>query len=102
MAEMLTEEDFRRHLNTRFDVRVDAERTLPLELEEVRPFPALVHTRGDMERFSLYFRGPADLLIEQQICRLEHAEMGALDIFLVPVEHDAKGVRYEAVFSYFK
>ncbi len=102
MAEKLTEADFKRHLNTTFDVRVDAERTLPLELEEVQTFPALTHSRGDMERFSVYFRGPADVLIHQQICRLEHAEMGALDIFIVPVERDATGIRYEAVFSYFK
>ena len=102
MAEKLTEEDFRRHLNTHFNVRVSGDETLPLELEEVQSFPALVHARGDMERYSLFFRGPANALLQQQIYRLEHEEMGALDIFLVPVEQDAKGFRYEAFFSYFK
>ena len=102
MAVKQTEEEFTRHLNTKFNVRLSEEQVVPLVLEEVQPFPALKHARGDMERFSVYFRGPADVLIHQQICRLEHAEMGTLEIFLVPVEQDAKGFRYEAVFSYFK
>ena len=102
MPEQQTEQDFKRHLNTKFNVRVDGDRTLALELEEVQPFPALTHARGDMERFSLYFRGPSDVLLPQRIYRFEHEEMGELDIFLVPVERDAKGFRYEAVFSYFK
>lgn len=102
MPEKQNEETFRRHLNTTFNLRINEERTLALELDEVKPFPDITHARGDMERFSLYFRGPADVLLQQHIYRLEHAELGALDIFLVPVEQDAKGFRYEAVFSYFK
>lgn len=102
MPENQTEEDFKRHLNTKFTVRLNADETLALELEEVKPFPALTHTRGDMERFSLYFRGPSDVMLPQSIYRIEHAEMGEQDIFLVPVERDARGFRYEAVFSYFK
>ena len=102
MPEKLTGDDFKRHLNTKFNVRLDGGGTLALELEEVQPFPALTHARGDMERFSIYFRGPADVLLNQRIHHVEHEGMGELDIFLVPVEQDAKGFRYEAVFSYFK
>lgn len=102
MPEKQTEENFRRHLNTTFHVRLDEQSALALELEDVQTFPALTHARGDMERFSLYFRGPGDVLLQQQIYRLAHEEMGELDIFLVPVERDARGYRYEAVFSYFK
>lgn len=102
MPEKQNEEFFRKYLNTKFDLRVDEERTIELELDEVQSFPDITHSRGDMERFSLYFRGPADVLVHQQICRLEHPEIGTLEIFLVPVEQDAKGFRYEAVFSYFK
>ena len=97
-----TEEEFKRHLNTKFSVRLSEEQTLPLELEEVQPFPALTHARGDMERFSLYFRGPADVPLTQRIYRVEHEAMGEMDIFLVPVALDAQGFRYEAVYSYFK
>ena len=101
MPEKQTEENFRRHLNTRFNVRLNEGRTLPLVLEGVQPFPDITHARGDMERFSLYFRGPAGALLPQRTYHVEHPEMGEMDIFLVPVEQDARGFRYEAVFSYF-
>jgi hypothetical protein len=43
-------------------------------------------------------RRPHDLL-PQRIYRLEHDELGALDLFLVPIGRDDSGVRYEAVFT---
>lgn len=49
--------------------------------------------------FSLLFRGPAAPRLEQGTFRLEHAALGALDVFLVPMEPDAEGPRYEAVFN---
>ena len=54
-----------------------------------------------MERrqFSLLFRGPVDPFLSQGTYRLDHAELGALDIFLVPIGPDAEGMRYEAVFA---
>ncbi len=92
MAVKQTEEEFKRHLNTKFSVRLNEEQTLALVLEEVQPFPALTHARGDMERFSLYFRGPGDVLLGQRIYRVEHEAMGEMDIFLVPVARDARGL----------
>ena len=102
MAVKQTEEEFERHLNTKFNVRLSEEQAVPLVLEEVQPFPALKHARGDMERFSLFFRGPGDVPLVQHIYRVEHEAMGEMDIFLVPVALDAQGFRYEAVYSYFK
>lgn len=49
--------------------------------------------------FSLIFLGPADVALPQSIYRLEHAEMGALSIFLVPISRDAAGTRYQAIFT---
>ena len=54
-----------------------------------------------MERFSLYFTGP-DRYLPQHVYRIEHEQMGALDLFLVPVGKLDNGFRYEAVFNYFK
>lgn len=102
MPDNQTEEAFTRQLKTKFNVRLSEEQTLELELEEVQPFPTLPHSRGDMERFSLYFRGPNHLLLPQRIYRIEHEQMGELDIFLVPVGQGPSGFLYEAVFSYFK
>jgi hypothetical protein len=49
--------------------------------------------------FSLVFRGPFEPFLEQGIHRLEHEELGRLDLFLVPIGPDEAGMRYEAVFG---
>lgn len=47
------------------------------------------------QAFSLLFDGPRDPMLEQQTYELEHAEMGKLVLFLVPVGPG----EYESVFS---
>ena len=49
--------------------------------------------------FSLVFRAPRDVSLEQRIHRLEHGELGVLELFLVPIGPDAVGLRYEAIFG---
>jgi hypothetical protein len=49
--------------------------------------------------FALLFRGPAGPILPQRIYRLEHPTLGAFELFLVPLEPDAGGARYEAVFA---
>jgi hypothetical protein len=49
--------------------------------------------------FSLVFRGGPDSPLSQRIYRLEHEQLGSLDLFLVPLGPDAAGQRYEAVFT---
>jgi hypothetical protein len=49
--------------------------------------------------FRLEFRGPAEPVLEQRIHRLEHAALGTLEIFLVPVGRDEGGTTYEAIFG---
>jgi hypothetical protein len=51
------------------------------------------------KQFSLVFRGPAAPVLPQGTYRLSHAELGELDLFLVPIGPDAEGMRYEAVFA---
>ena len=51
------------------------------------------------EAFSLTFLGPADPVLAQQIYRMRNPELGALEIFLVPIGADASGTRYEAAFN---
>ncbi len=54
---------------------------------------------GGRQPFSLTFRGPRDPLLPQSIYRLEHAALGALEIFLVPIGRDDAGTCYEAIFT---
>ncbi|HEX8337685.1 MAG TPA: hypothetical protein VF621_13205 [Pyrinomonadaceae bacterium] len=104
MPETLSKESFAEQLNTKFRVLLETENApeVELELAEVAEFPTLTHSRSDVERFSLYFYGPGDLLLPQNTYRLAHQQIGEHEIFLVPVAQEPRGFRYEAVFSYFK
>jgi hypothetical protein len=93
-----TLDDFTRHLNDTFRVRLEP---TPIELELVEAV-GLGSRRGDPPRtrgFSVLFRGPAAPGLPQRIYHLEHAGLGALDIFLVPIGRDERGMLYEAVFN---
>jgi hypothetical protein len=72
-----------------------ADAALPLVLEEAEAVPG-GETR---QAFSLIFRGPAEPLLPQGIQALEHAELGRLEIFLVPIARDEAGTRYQAIFA---
>ena len=100
MSEHRTEATFARHLNTSFRVLVDAPRPIELELVEVKGWRSEVEEQSGMERFSLFFRGPADIHMPQQTYTLEHEQLGTLHIFLVPIGRDEQGFRYEAVFNF--
>jgi hypothetical protein len=104
MPEILNEENFTKQLGTKFRVLLEIEGApeIVLELDEVKPFPALSHSRSDVERFSIYFYGPGNFYLPQRIYKLEHEQMGEMEIFLVPVEQGQRGFRYEAIFSRFK
>lgn len=102
MSVKLTEEEFARHLNTKFRVRIDAPGPVELELIEVKGRPSGADEQQGMERFSVFFRGPAHLRLNQHTFPLAHERMGEFDLFLVPVAQDERGFTYEAVFNYFK
>lgn len=97
MLETLTPASFTQHLNSRFRVDLGEHGQLEVvlyavELHESHPGPRA-------QPFSVYFRGPHRAVLPQQIYRLEHEQMGTLEIFLVTIGPDAEGMRYEAVFN---
>ena len=100
MAE-LTESEFSKHLNSKFNLAFN-DRTLQLELVEVKAYRPKDHEEPGMERFSAFFDGPGDGFLPQRMYQLSHEQMGEFDIFLVPVSGDQNGYRYEAVFNYYK
>ncbi len=102
MAPTLTEHEFSQHLNTNFRLVLDPPKQVELKLTEVKGYLSKENEQGGMERFSAFFTGPKDLRLPQGTYRLEHSAMGTFDIFLVPIAEDAQGLRYEAVFNYFK
>ena len=59
----------------------------------------LAERPGGRDPFSLVFRGPPQPLLAQAIHPLDHAALGRLELFIVPIGRDGTGVSYEAIFS---
>jgi hypothetical protein len=78
-----------------FRVHHGEDQTMPTRLVEATAAGPGVHR----DQFSLVFRGPPDMVLPQQIYRIDHDEMGSFELFLVPIGPDADGMRYEAVFA---
>jgi hypothetical protein len=97
--ERLEDTDFRAHLATPFRVLLPSGETLDVVLLEVTLH---THLPGDSARrrgFSLLFRSALPGHVPQGTYRLEHARMGTLELFLVPVGPRDGGMCYEAVFN---
>ena len=85
---------FAGHVGTTFRVNA-APHSLELKLVEATDLGSTPR----QEQFSLVFEGPSNLLLNQAIYRLEHAELGDLDLFLVPIGRHGEGFTYQAVFN---
>ena len=90
--EALTAADFAPLLHERFRVGHDVPAPFDVELIEVSELGSGASSRRP---FSLVFRGGPGPPLPQRIYRLDHEELGAIEIFLVPIASD----RYEAVFT---
>lgn len=97
----LTEEEFTKHVNTKFRAGLNAE-AVDLELVQVKGYMKNPGDQEGMERFSIFFTGPAKPFLAQSTYSLSHDAMGTFDVFLVPIKPDGEGSRYEAVFNYIK
>lgn len=98
---ILTEEEFSKHVGTEFYVK-SGEAGATLTLAEVKGYMPEPTEEKKMERFSVFFVGPADFPLPQQVVQMRHETMGEFELFLVPIKNDVNGFRYEAVFNYFK
>ena len=114
--ETLTAADFRDIKGSAFRVTVELPEpgryaTLEVELADVTEFAgqSAGHRSGPSRLpFSVLFRGPLRPVLPQGIYRLENDQLGALDLFIVPIGPDEKtgpdelpttAMRYEEVFS---
>ena len=98
MLESLDVTSFAGRVGEPFRIAIDDATMLTTQLIEVTPAgtPA-----GGPRRvaFSLVFRSPTGAPLPQRIYRIHHDELGALELFLVPIGPDPDGMLYEAVFS---
>ncbi len=95
MAALPQHENFVRSVNTKFQVRLDETKAVEAELTEVSE----LRLSPKQEQFSLVFRAPAEPFLGQGMRTLDHEHVGRLELFLVPISRDEKGICYEAVFN---
>lgn len=69
-----------------------------LKLVEAAPGP-WQRPDGGKTAFRLEFSGPPEPVLAQATYRMQHAELGALDIFIVPIAQDESAATYEAIMN---
>ena len=95
----VTHEDFAACLKQTFTIDDGVHGTVEIELVEVECRDNVAPEAASRRRFSILFLGAPEPLLAQGIYRLRHAHLGVMELFLVPVGPDPKGMRYEAVFT---
>ena len=89
---------FKPLINQKFNIQLANNTTLVVQLIEITPGKKF---DNDTQRdpFSIVFRGPREISIPQGIYKIDHETAGRLEIFLVPIGPDEKGMCFEAVFN---
>jgi hypothetical protein len=100
--DQVTRADFAPCLGQPFQIQCDG-RTVAAELSGVTALgykSERDERAGKRESFSLLFHAPPQWRYPQRIYRLSHPRIGPLDVFLVPLGPDEKGMRLEAIFNF--
>jgi hypothetical protein len=99
MAEVgnLTVDDFAPHIESAFRLQVPDGSPITVTLREATPVGPVDSARR--AAFALLFAGPKIPALPQQIYALEHAVMGEMEIFLVPIGETGEERQYEANFN---
>jgi len=95
----VTHAEFEERLDQDFRLHVDETQIIDLKLTSVDPRGPVESESGIRRPFSLVFEAHAGPLLPQRVYQVEHAVMGCLDLFLVPIGCEGERVLYEAVFS---
>lgn len=98
MIEDFTKETFDPLLNTKFRLQLSPEKTFELELVETTK-SGEPDAQQRYTSFSIIFRGSQEILLPQRIYRMEHEQLGAFELFIVPIQRDEDSFYYQAVFN---
>ena len=83
----------------RFALRPGDPDATELTLVETAPSEAAdPPAAGARRAFSIVFRGPLAPVLPQRIYPMRHDQLGAFELFIVPIRPDDQGM-YEAVFT---
>ena len=97
MLEKLTHDVFAEHIGDAFHLEIGHGQSTQVKLASVTPLGEMVPERR--LPFSLLFAAPANAALSQRIYSLSHSELGSMQVFLVPIQKDSKGLILEAVFT---
>ncbi|MEM7479889.1 MAG: hypothetical protein AAF481_01835 [Acidobacteriota bacterium] len=97
MLEKLQLSTFQEHVGSKARLTLEGDPAIDLEITEVTAM--VKNPDSSREPFSVLFRGPAEPVLEQAIYSLEHAGLGEMGLFLVPLGPKGDGIEYEAVFT---
>ncbi|MBR7780110.1 DUF6916 family protein [Undibacterium rugosum] len=87
---------FQPHLNTPFLIQFQTGQQTRLLLDEIKNQTS---ENSPFYHFSLFFTGATDLPLAQGTYTLNHADLPAQTIFIVPVAKTDIGYRYQACFN---
>ena len=90
-SDKIKRDDFAAHLNTKFRVNGEVDAEL-VEVSEIKRYPR-------QESFSLLFLFPENVAPIQGLFKFEHPQLGAHDLFIVPIENADDGLVFEAAFN---
>jgi hypothetical protein len=96
MARVLSLGSFSPHVNERFILRLDG-RAIDLTLASADALGGA--PAGGRTPFSLVFQADAAVHLAQGTYRFEHPALGPLDIFIVPIGPNERGMQFEAIFT---
>jgi hypothetical protein len=99
MLDTITIDTFAPRLGEIFRILVEDRRGIVVKLTGVTRHGAGAPEGGMRVPFTLAFHTLPDDVIPQGTYRVEHDEMPPMDLFVVPMEPDERGMRYEAVFG---
>lgn len=87
---------FARQVGQRFRIQTETLPATEVELVGVTRVDA-----PEPRPFALHFHGPLAPVLPQKIYRLEHDDLEAFELFLVPIgpDRDGKHLVYEAIFN---
>jgi hypothetical protein len=95
MLGSLTVDSFVPHVGSPFQIELSPGQMMIVELSDAQ----LIGPSSARSPFRLLFRGPRHPILPQRIYRLQHAVMGPLDLFFVPLGPEGGRMRYEAIFA---
>jgi hypothetical protein len=92
-------EDFADKVEEVFVISQDGVPAIPLTLKEAKLLNPAFGLPNVRSPFALEFFARDPRVFPQNLYRLEHQELGAVSIFLVPSAKNAEGVTYHATFN---